>query len=336
MFTISSVGITEAKWKKGWKKGQTNCRSKIETADLSSEIIEPRLMHISGRIINGTLSLATLEKFMVRRGSYSDKRWIYHDDRDWFPEKIFVVNPYGPNALFDVSSSGYFSGNIQLDSKHYFYQYKDQITTPKYHKTYTNHLLEKPLVLHGEGTLPEGVTPSGRTGVNFPLPEVWKYAPQITRVRSFAKNYAENLVCQVSLSFKEQSTRQEVSPLVKVNMVKRVTREDLQDKIEQRFSQEFGGNRSLIKTAMKKVNLNRIFLATQAVNKTKSDIVFPGLVGFAYRIQSIHSDYSFFKGFITPSSSSPISKTVLLVEKGQKISMQKVKEGEGGSMVDSD
>ena len=76
------------------------------------------------------------------------------------------------------------------------------------------------------------------------------------------------------------------------------------------------------------------------LSKVRTDISqsihFMAWVGAKYRIEAVHGEYNYFRDFVSPSSSEPLNKTVLLVEKGEKIRMQGVREGEGGSMVDSD
>ena len=74
--------------------------------------------------------------------------------------------------------------------------------------------------------------------------------------------------------------------------------------------------------------------------KTKTDnsqsISFNGLLNHQYKIETVHGEYYYFKGFIKPSSKQPMNKSVLVIEKGSKVRVQNIKEGEGGILVNSD
>ena len=54
-----------------------------------------------------------------------------------------------------------------------------------------------------------------------------------------------------------------------------------------------------------------------------------------YRVQSYHGEYFYFSGMVSADEWPRTSKTVLLVEKGAKIRVEDVKEGEGGEIVDN-
>ena len=74
--------------------------------------------------------------------------------------------------------------------------------------------------------------------------------------------------------------------------------------------------------------------------KTKTDnaqsISFNGLLNHQYKIETVHGEYYYFRGFIKTSSNQPMNKSVLLIEKGSKVRVQNIKEGEGGILVNSD
>lgn len=162
------------------------------------------------------------------------------------------------------------------------------------------------------------------------------------KTRQISRELLESLIrpCRISLEFKEQLTRREVSPDIKITPTSAKTRQDYADLLRTKLVQKFDNNSTLVSIGIEvfdsyfNTNKGKI-IWTDIITDRAQIISFIGLVGCQYKIEATHGEYIYFRGFITPSSTEPVNKTVLLVEKGEKVRVQEVKDGEGGAMVDN-
>ena len=168
------------------------------------------------------------------------------------------------------------------------------------------------------------------------LPKFYFSKMDIDKAKSYAQTYAKTKLCQISLSFKEQVTRRNVSPQITITPIGIPSYENCVTDLRENLQSEFAGDEDLTKLGMDSAKV--IFNA--ALPKAKTDISqsihFVAWVGARYEIETVHGEYNYFRDFVSPVSSEPLGKTILLVEKGEKIRVQEVREGEGGTMVDSD
>ena len=100
------------------------------------------------------------------------------------------------------------------------------------------------------------------------------------------------------------------------------------------MSEEFNGNEKLIETAFDNI-YGVIFKGSKKTSIT-DHMSFNAWVGGKYKIEATHGKYYYFSTILEPNSNEKINKEVLLIEKGNKVRLEKTNEGEVGSMIDSD
>ena len=73
------------------------------------------------------------------------------------------------------------------------------------------------------------------------------------------------------------------------------------------------------------------FLVKGQVKREDAQVIsFAARVGGKYRVEMVHGEYLYFTDFIEPKSVAPMSSTILLIEAGEKVRVQKIRESEGG------
>ena len=318
-----------------WHKSDriTRNNGEIEISNLSVMVVGTHKARITGTISCWYTETGYEERAFERYYIYTNRtesqgwkvetRKIHPRKREHHPKVINLCNPYGHGIQMEISPEGKFSGCFELDSKYYFKNLPPRKPYyGRYHKA-------NPKKLRLSVDRPKDYPNFGKH--YEPLPKF----NFILREDDKAKDYAKNMLCRVSLLFKEQVTRREVSPRVTITPLNVPSYKDRVSKFKSRLEREFAGDEELVSLGMKS---GKHYL-DDPLSETKTDasqaISFQASVGSKYKIETVHGEFNYFRGFITPSSSEPIDKIVLLVEKGEKIRMQEVREGEGGSMVDS-
>lgn len=325
-----------------WVKEQVNGHSECDAvSDLSVAVIGPHSARISGQICSCKVAVATLEKYHITSGSYRDKRWTDRQVLPWTPTAVKITNPYGPETRLPLDSSGRFNGEVSLSPEYCFSEYKNQMEiNPAYH--YCNEVLQFDRSVFR--VMPQGDWPIRVDQVDEHFAQTVQFPAILTRrgdanaATTFALRYVDSLRSAVHIVFKEQSTRRDVSPQIKVTPIDNQSRGAILDKVKQGLAREFRGDSALVDTAVQSQRVAQKIDAILCSAKEHSgrEIDFVALVGATYRVESVHPEYQYFKGTISPPSSSPIAKTVLLVEKGLKVRIQSDSGDEGGTMIDSD
>lgn len=316
--------------------------AKIQFNNITTGIVDAHSFEISGNISCRYIETSFEKRTLTYRSIYDDGTY-----RDWMPitesrEKtkqkkyipdiLVISNPYGSDIEVQVDPKGNFVGTIEIYLKYYF---KNAPSTKPYYYLY---YYSSPSKLVIKMSIPEDYTKPDKLvnshSVAFPRFSFLKMNDD--EVKNYAQTYAKNKLSQISLSFKEQITRRNVSPQITITPVDIPSYENRITKLRRRLESEFDGDEAAIKLG---TDSAKDYLK-YGLSKVKTDIGqlihFMAWVGGTYRIETVHGEYNYFKDFISPSTSKPLNKTVLLVEKGEKIRVQDVREGEGGSMVDSD
>lgn len=244
----------------------------------------------------------------------------------YVPTTVKLRNPYGPDVTVSVNSDGRFSGEVAIGERYYFTRLSVPAYYGKYHHTSPSKLRVS-IPPHESLTFPNKYCE---------LPKFHFAKPNVGRAEQFAMNYASGVMCPVQIAFKEQTTRRDVSPQVTITPTGVPTSKEILGRADAAFRREFSGDKTLCDAAMKKVKYRLGKVLTSTRKDTAQSMSFTAWVGGKYKVETIHGEYHFFRGFVSPRSSDAIDKAVLLVEKGQKIRVQGVREGEGGSMVDSE
>ncbi len=297
--------------------------------------------------ISGNISCRYIEtSFETRTSNY---RSIYDDGtyRDWkptiesreetkkkkyIPDKLDISNPYGSDIELPVDPEGNFVGTIGTDPKYYF------LNAPSTKPYYSLYNYTSPSNLVVRMSIPDDYIKPDKfvNSHSLEYPQIFFMQINVDEVKNYAQNYVKNKLSQISLSFKEQITRRNVSPQITITPIDIPSYENCITELRGRFGNEFAGDDDVIKIAMDSAKDYLNYGLSKVRTDISQSIHFMAWVGGTYRIETVHGEYNYFSGLITPSSSGPLSKTVLLVEKGEKIRTQEVREGEGGSMVDSD
>lgn len=332
----------------------------FEIEDLSTEIVNNKTLIISGRVTNPVLTFTC-----------QSVKGEYRAIGAWGTNKVWYTVESGPkyviNEPWDCSINihgdhlnpgpdGFFKITLNASNDSYFIEPR----TKNYTKIKIGNELAFSASKSHHMSLPRGMGGyiSGYESCSVPLKDIPIYTVyyDIDKAAKFARRLMPIQKCLINLEFKEQITRRSVSPEITITPVNAPTKESYFDSLKSKLQLEFNNDSALVDAGMEaieKYNAKPYYVDGVAVGyipnknedvlwggRIKKDnaqaISFVGLVGQKYKIETVHGEYNYFRGFITPSSSNPVNKTVLLIEKGEKIRMQEVREGEGGSMVDSD
>jgi len=162
-------------------------------------------------------------------------------------------------------------------------------------------------------------------------PYYWMPVKEIDKAKSFAVKWVEDRICVVEITTKEQITRRIVSPEITVTPIN--TKKQLHGAVARALNAEFEGDKELLNAGMDAIKDRLQRPLVKRRKEVAQSLSFCAWAGHKYKIETVHGEYYYFNGFITPNANS-IKKTILLVEKGDKIRIQGVREGEGGVIVD--
>ena len=273
----------------------------------------------SRTIITRTELLRVRTKYNYRDGESRRRQEI--------PSVVSISNPYGPNLDLNVASDGSFSGKLNILYKYFF----KELRTAKWYTAYVR--ADRKMLKISAAT---------KTGES----STWQNLPKITfsdlddeAIKEFVSDYVNSLHSSVTLEFKEQITRRDVSPKVTITPIGVPSLEKIREAARAHTLRELGEDKDVVALGMKRFNsMVRSYdfrtIQTSQKKYNAQSVNYSAYVGGKYMIETVHGEYHYFKGFLSPKSSSSINKTVLMVEKGEKIRVQSVKEGEGGSMID--
>lgn len=314
----------------------------LETKDLSVKIVDSKTLIVSGRILNPTLifNIVRKEERFRANGAWgtnnswspTGKRFPGYKKRERWPLLSIKLRWNGKSPSLKIKPDGSFQATIKADTSSYFIKpkwgqyHKGFVTRPSLYAS-ANHVIYDPYTSH-------------YASIDFGKVSVYTIEEDTKAVRAFGENLARNRfkTSPITINFKEQITRRGVSPEIIITPVGIPTKKDFLNSFVSSLEKEFRNNYRFVNLGMKGVKSAiggyRIFWGGKIKKDRAQAISFDGIVGQRYKIETVHGEYYYFKGFLSPKSSFPISKTVLLVEKGEKIRVQEVREGEGGSMID--
>ncbi len=266
---------------------------------------------------NGTRSWKTTHAQYGYVGGGTEYRNQQVLNRQWTPTQLELSNPFGANIKVPVQADGSFSAVIELDDKYFTGRIPRSKIPSKYFGSY-HYRKNKSFVIR----------PSKPPFRVKALEEPFK-----VRYVSFDQDevdeYIRSIKTNITLSVKDRVTHLPLSPTIKITRGNGTSNEE----IENRLIKEFG-DRTLASEEMKKIRSSLFFRGAEDKTTTGQSIGFDAFVGATYKIETTHGQYHYFRTFFVPKQSGKIKKNVLLIEKGQKIRVEGVKEGEGGILVD--
>lgn len=141
------------------------------------------------------------------------------------------------------------------------------------------------------------------------------------------KGFVQTRTPTVYLSVQDKVTRLPVSANIRITGSQVATRDDL----KRMFSDEFRDDR-VVDQAM---TWAPSFLEQgEKREENAQSLSFVAASGSTYRLETTHGKYYYFSGFLKAEPAPKIEKLILLIEKGAKLRVENVKEGEGGELVD--
>lgn len=274
---------------------------------------------VSGKVV-GAMRYVSVEQ--EREKIYTDGSGQVRETKfvrrkvSYVPKSVTVKNPFGPSPVLKVGEGGLFEGVLQSNNDVFFVKPDDK-----------EYRIVKSL--SGSSVYVYDSDDKGYVrSDDYPLPDV--FVVQLDY--DAAHRYANGLVCDVTLDMKDKVTRRDVTPDVTITAVVAPTAKEIDNKFLKEFGQDDLGS-ELSKETLVYLVKRGFLLKGQRMREDAQSIGFTAYVGGEYRVETIHGEYYYFKGYIKPKSTAPISNTVLLVETGKKVRNQEVKESEGGSMV---
>ena len=316
----------------------------FKTKNLSFKIVDSKTIVISGEIIDPTLTFTTItkeEQFRAlgawgtrNKWSPTGRRFPKYEEKERWPLSLLRIHYMSNRASATkavVDSNGNFEATIKANDFNYFVRPKRR----KYYKLYSK---EKMIEV---GATHKAYDKWHSEWANIGTAKIYFFKEDVEKMKEFGRNLVRGnfSISPVNIEFREQITRREISPEIIMTPVDAPTKKNHINSFFPLLRKEFDGNSRFIEFGMKgvKSQFNRyrnVAWANERRKEIAQSIMFNGIVGYKYKIETIHGEYYYFKGFLSPNSSSPIKKTILLVEKGDKIRVQEVREGEGGSMID--
>jgi len=161
----------------------------------------------------------------------------------------------------------------------------------------------------------------------------------VDKVKQYAQKLLKKKHCWVTLEFKDQATRTNVTPQIIIKPIDSPTEDEFSTSLKADFEKEFNNDANLVNIALqecKKTHYAGVIWAGKTSTDTAQSLEFFALVGHKYKIETIHEKYFYFSGYITPASSASLKKTILLIEKGDKVRIEEIREGKSGNIIDSD
>lgn len=144
---LSGCGLTKKPFHPYWEKGITVYESNCRILDLFVVPSGPHSLKISGRIVDGSILLATIEKYWVKKGAYNNSRWVRRTIK-WIPTTLRIG---GDSEIFSsplylkIDSLGRFNGEISLYSRFFTYDFNEDEDYP-YNDSYKTRKREVTLI----------------------------------------------------------------------------------------------------------------------------------------------------------------------------------------------
>lgn len=260
----------------------------------------------------------------------SSTTWTKRNDRiverTWTPRTLQVQNPFGSDTTIAVQADGSFSAKVQLSDRYYTAPVPASRLPSKYFGSF-KYGEDKRLGI-------AAVNPPDNLNLRaWGLP----YTVRFVKPREEMVNgYVERMLTTVHLAVKDKVSHLPVSPEITVTCSQGASRED----VIGRLSREFGDD-DLAKSVAERIDDKYFFgkpgskeEGPRQASTSGQSMSFCGIVGADYVIETVHGDYYYFRGVLEPDRAPVVRKNVLLIEKGAKVRLEEVKEGQGGVLTD--
>ncbi|MBI2449415.1 hypothetical protein HYV49_03905 [Candidatus Pacearchaeota archaeon] len=310
---------------------------KFEVDNLSIKVTGEHTSDISGRVRECSYNAKVIESRKVYGPNYPngynvETRTLFKKV-DWMSPPLQFISEYAPTTDIPVAPTGEFSLKIRSLDNFYF---KEPLDTHKYFRVVAFSEPAKIQVKHwtlnrlSYNTSPHG-SPVRFRGSFFDyeisLP-VWTYEIDKDAIKDFVEKSVQTT--KVYLEALDKITRLPITPKIRITPIDAPTKSDLEKKL-------FGEFRDENLTA---IALNDVpsYLGYDPNSKILEDVTqgidFDALIGSTYKVETFHNNYFYFSGYIK-ANNNPTKKSVLLIEKGAKVRVEGVKDGEGGEIIDT-
>jgi len=308
-----------------WKNTGTIIPKEKDSLRIERLKITPNGNHtalVSGKIATATKYISCEQE---REKIYTDGSGKVRETKfirkkiSYIPRTITLDNPFGPNLTLLVTKDSSFKGTLQTKSEIFF------VRPDK--KPYR--------IIQEKSGFTTKVWDSDKTGgtvksENYPLPDAFTILPDYAA----AYEYALAFTCEVQLDVKEKVSRKRITPEITITPITVPTAREFKNTLLREFGNNKLGN-ILADETLSSLIKKGFLTKGKRINKDAQIISFVAYVSGEYQVETVHGEYYYFKGSIRPTTTSPISNTVLLIETGNKIRTQQVKESEGGSIISS-
>jgi hypothetical protein len=236
--------------------------------------------------------------------------------KTYVPSAVSLENPFGNDCVFRVNAQGKFGGKLTISDK---YLFKD-IADLKYRK-----VVECPVAFVCAWDASEGRGIESR----FQFPTVWKYAADFEQ----ALKYADGRTCLIRVEMMDKATRHQVTPEVLVRSVAGPSQKIFESELSSEFgSDEIGAE--LVKETMCSLRKKGLLLLGEAVQDKTQLVRVLLCVSSKCSVSTVHPEYYYFEGSFEITETGSLEKAILLVETGEKVRQEQVKEGDSGIIVE--
>ncbi len=265
---------------------------------------------------------------------HNASKWIRRNEvmtrKPWALSSVSIENPFGPDVTAAVGGDGVFSAKLTLDEG-YFSSRPSRNSGFKPKSKYfriVGYTRPKQIKIKSGSAPREKLFQRDLyfKSCDFDIEPFW-FEADMDKVKS----YVDSLRSTVNLEIMDRISRVPIVPDVVITGVGSPSGLG----VEKFFAREFRDEK-VTRDAM--VYLNRGFSYVKEGEKKRShsqSVSFWALKGFSYKIETTHGKYYYFSKVFKVENNVE-NKKILLIESGDKIRYEDVKEGEGGSMVDSD
>jgi len=325
---------------KVWEKYSEMKNGTFTVTDLVIVPLGAHKARVSGKISSCGYDLISGERHLklifrkTRRGMPLNPNAYYYERkittrnvstqyRSWMPKIVAIENPLGSEVVANVNADGSFSASLSLSDEKYFLTHSSAVNSVSGNRSkYLNvfHYNTPKQILISPKSPPSGVS---FKSCSSNLPVYW-----LDVKWNAVEGYVRMQTTSMTLEVCDKITHLPISPVITVTGLRVPSMQE----VKSIFVSEFG-DRNVADKAMKWLS----YLEQGAKKKkTAQSIDFNALVGATYKIETMHGEYYYFRGFVDPIKTPRERKSILLIEKGGKVRNEDVKEGEGGLIVDSD
>lgn len=245
----------------------------------------------------------------------SEQRTLQPQRQQWTATSVRITNPYGNDSTARVAEDGSFVATLDSGGSVFF-------TRPQP----TKYMQATPTRGRAASVVPNGLPSSLSASAELALPDVY----QITADRKKAEEFVRGHIADFVIVCYDQNSRTPIMPRVQVTSTDGITEDGLRDLLVK----EFGGNEELVRTGVD-VARGLLFKGEKKTSITQ-DMNFRVWAGSSLKVSATHPEYYFFEANVGADKPGKIRKNILLIEKGKKVRVDNVNEGQGGTIVDQE